>query len=438
MEERSQEQHTIVILGMHRSGTSALTRVMNYLGVDLGPSLLSESEDNETGFWEHTEIVQLNEWLLQISGSCWEDVCLLPAEWWRSEAIVPIMQAMIEIIKKDFSTSPLWGIKDPRMCRMLPLWHSIFAETLSTPIYLIMVRDPREIASSLAKRNNFSVAKSYFLWLIYMLEAERWTRGYKRVFISYQHLLNDWRQVINKVQVISQIELADRNLEIEQKIDDFLDPGLRHHITTGSIDQSDLGVESKLASMVCELHRVLISMCEDRKGDAGETFSEVFDEISAKKRTLSMGNSAGLGRSLNQQQLENSAKTVAAFFNSLERDISLIIPTRSGDYGAIACIESMVETLKGPDQSVVIIQDTARNQNTLKDLKELSYRQNIDVFDYNPPFDISVLDHPSVKQIRIIMYNFHFAYLAQLARYGKTKLLHTDCGPSIVITFRNT
>ncbi|HDL01847.1 MAG TPA: hypothetical protein ENH23_06415, partial [candidate division Zixibacteria bacterium] len=266
MEETLQEQRTIVILGMHRSGTSAITRVINYLGVDLGPSLLSDSEDNETGFWEHTEIVQLNEWLLQISGSCWEDVCLLPAEWWRSEAIVPIKQAMIEIIKKDFSMSPLWAIKDPRICRVLPVWHSIFTEISVIPLYLIVVRDPREIASSLMKRNSFTLEKSYLLWVTYMFEAERWTRGHNRVFISYKDLLDDWREVVEIIENSMQIQWPVRKLEIEHKIDDFLDPALRHHKTTQNLKESDLNIDIRLAQVVCGLYRALTAECEWSKG----------------------------------------------------------------------------------------------------------------------------------------------------------------------------
>ncbi len=435
MEETLQEQRTIVILGMHRSGTSAITRVINYLGVDLGPSLLSDSEDNETGFWEHTEIVQLNEWLLQISGSCWEDVCLLPAEWWRSEAIVPIKQAMIEIIKKDFSMSPLWAIKDPRICRVLPVWHSIFTEISVIPLYLIVVRDPREIASSLMKRNSFTLEKSYLLWVTYMFEAERWTRGHNRVFISYKDLLDDWREVVEIIENSMQIQWPVRKLEIEHKIDDFLDPALRHHKTTQNLKESDLNIDIRLAQVVCGLYRALTAECEWSKGKSRSALSEYFDEVIVTKQNLLNKTCRKIVSSPDQQHLENTTKMIAAYFNSLNKEVTLIIPTRSREDETIVFIEDMVEKMKSTNTEVIILHDCTRNHETKINLKQLAERLNIDIIDYEIPFDITVLDRPKVKYINIIMHNYPYGHLAMLARYGNISFIPSDYGTIIFITF---
>ena len=70
---------SIIVLGMHRSGTSALTGVLSYLGADPGPSLIPGIEGiNPKGFWEHSEIVKVHNNLLTALGSSWDDERALP------------------------------------------------------------------------------------------------------------------------------------------------------------------------------------------------------------------------------------------------------------------------------------------------------------------------------------------------------------------------
>ena len=77
----------ILVLGMHRSGTSAITRVLNLLGVELGAHLMpAAAGNNEGGFWEHMRVVEIHEALLHALGRSWHDLRPLPSEWMRSEA----------------------------------------------------------------------------------------------------------------------------------------------------------------------------------------------------------------------------------------------------------------------------------------------------------------------------------------------------------------
>ena len=101
----------VVVLGMHRSGTSALTRVLNRLGVDIGNRLLPPFAGNESGFWEHRDIIETHESLLAELGSSWDDVRPLPEDWWNFAAIAPHRQKLIDIIDRDFRDSPLWGFQ---------------------------------------------------------------------------------------------------------------------------------------------------------------------------------------------------------------------------------------------------------------------------------------------------------------------------------------
>ena len=191
----------IIVLGMHRSSTSAIMRVINLCGVDLGSNPMPPSqENNERGFWEHMDIYQANEKLLQDLGSSWDDVRDLPDRWWTSDFEETYKLEIISILERDFSNSPFWGIKDPRICPFLPVWRPLLEQADSKPCFIIIVRNPLEVVASLAKRDGFSKGKSCLLWLKYLIESEKGTRNTPRVFITYEELLSDWKGLMSRVQ----------------------------------------------------------------------------------------------------------------------------------------------------------------------------------------------------------------------------------------------
>src|ERR1700690_93442 len=75
----------LVVLGMHRSGTSALTGMLHHLGVALGSRLMAASPDNPRGYWEHSDIVATHERLMAALGWGWDDIRSLPAGFDRLE-----------------------------------------------------------------------------------------------------------------------------------------------------------------------------------------------------------------------------------------------------------------------------------------------------------------------------------------------------------------
>src|SRR5262245_18596534 len=137
--------HAILVLGMHRSGTSAVTRVLNLLGFDLGRRLMPPMPDsNEKGFWENLDAVDIDDRLLVSLGRSWHDVRTLPAGWSQSAAANEAKTAIKDLIRADFRSAPCWAVKDPRMCRLAPLWLEVLAELGIEPRILFVVRDPHE------------------------------------------------------------------------------------------------------------------------------------------------------------------------------------------------------------------------------------------------------------------------------------------------------
>jgi len=224
-----QNWNVLIVLGMHRSGTSALTGVLSMLGADPGPSLVPGQEGvNPKGFWEHAEIVDIHERLLESLDSSWQDERPLPDFWWQLPAVSPFRESLRFILQRDFGQSSLWILKDPRMCRLMPLWLDLLQEMGCSPHFIICLRNPIEVALSLEHRDGIPKLRSYLLWLTHTLEAERSSRGYPRVAIDYGDLLKDWQAIANKIRQDLQLPLiADESSNV--RITNFLERPLRHH-----------------------------------------------------------------------------------------------------------------------------------------------------------------------------------------------------------------
>ena len=219
-----------MVLGAHRSGTSAVAGVIQRLGIDLGDRLIGPLEGiNDRGFWEHRDLVALHDRLLEQLGSRWDSIHPLPEKWWQSPAITKISGEIADIVEKEFGNSELWGLKDPRLCRLLPLWLDILAQTGCEPSSIIIYRNPLEVAESLSKRDQMDSQRAINIWLQHILDAEFYTRGYPRTVISYSELLDDWR---NTMLTVSDNLSLHWPISIDQagsEIDDFLVRSLHHH-----------------------------------------------------------------------------------------------------------------------------------------------------------------------------------------------------------------
>ncbi|MGA8057228.1 MAG: hypothetical protein WB999_03240, partial [Candidatus Binataceae bacterium] len=219
----------ILVLGMHRSGTSATAGWLKTLGVNLGPYLMAEDPTQPKGYFEHAEIVGIHDELMAVFGSSWDDPRPLPEGWEYDHRVRFFRAQLMEIIRRDFMTAPLWGAKDPRLCRLLPVWLGMLDE-LGVPVRAICVlRHPAEVAESLALRNGFSADKSGLLWLRYVLEAERHSRSMPRITIRYGDLLRDSRAESQRIAQALGIVWPKPHDEAADDATDFLERGLRHH-----------------------------------------------------------------------------------------------------------------------------------------------------------------------------------------------------------------
>ncbi len=247
---------------MHRSGTSALMGALHILGIDLGTNFLNASDDNPKGFFENNALVRVNENVLESLGSSWDDPSWLPEGWWMREDAIGFVQRLCGIISEDLSGSPVFGIKDPRIGRLLPLWKGVFKELSIQPCFIIPLRNPLEVARSLQRRDGFSVEKSCLLWLSYMLDAEVHTREYPRFLLRFEDLLSRRVDVLKRIAELFNLSYPVES--VSQELEKFLDPGLRHH----EMKEEDLG--SNTPDFIASAYSALISL--SRGGDAAGVY----------------------------------------------------------------------------------------------------------------------------------------------------------------------
>ncbi len=180
----------LVVLGMHRGGTSATAGALRCLGVPLGRRLYRGHADvNAKGYFEHADMADLNDEALLALGSAWDDILLPVDGWWQAEVLRPYARRLRALMRRDFGHEPLWAVKDPRLCRLLPWWLTSLREEGVTARCLIVLRSPEAVYRSLHRRDGFSRDKAYWLWCLHYLEAERWSRDQARAIIDYDDFL---------------------------------------------------------------------------------------------------------------------------------------------------------------------------------------------------------------------------------------------------------
>ncbi len=223
----------LIIAGMHRSGTSALTRICNLLGAELGDNLIPPlPNDNETGFWEDQTIVDINEAVLVACGTDHLTPRLLPDNWTRASKIKTLRKQLRDYLLPFIKNHNFPATKDPRLCRTLPLWLDILTEQKITPTFLLSIRHPLEVALSLHKRNKISLEQGLQLWVLYNLEMERATRGYPRGFVFYTELLKDWRSSIDTASRQAGFNWDKSYDSVAAQISQFLRRDLKHNDAT--------------------------------------------------------------------------------------------------------------------------------------------------------------------------------------------------------------
>ncbi|MEZ5181024.1 MAG: hypothetical protein R2702_03970 [Acidimicrobiales bacterium] len=178
----------LLVLGMHRSGTSMVTRLLNLAGAYFGPEGIATeaNEENPKGFWERRDVRAICDALLVGSD----------ADWWRAAdfdaASIPpaVLDEELPKLRRlilELDAHRPWVVKEPRLCLLLPVLRPL----LEAPVAVHVTRDPLEVARSLARRNDFAVNVGTAMWELYSVRSLEASAGMPGVHVDHAALMAD-------------------------------------------------------------------------------------------------------------------------------------------------------------------------------------------------------------------------------------------------------
>jgi hypothetical protein len=255
----SPKRQAILVLGMHRSGTSMFGGVINALGAAGPKTFMPGNFDNPRGYFESLPLATAHDEMLASAGSCWHDWRQLNPRWINSKAAEQHRQKIKALLIDEFGDEPLIFIKDPRICRFVPFMSSILAELNISPVAFLPVRNPLEVAYSLKRRDGFALPKSLLLWLRHVLEAEYHSRHMPRYFLQHERLLIDWRYHMDRAAEKTGVMWPACSDRADVKIEQFLAMDLHHERST----LEDMQNHPSITSMVRATYDILTAIVAD-------------------------------------------------------------------------------------------------------------------------------------------------------------------------------
>ncbi|HEX5337078.1 MAG TPA: glycoside hydrolase family 99-like domain-containing protein [Gallionella sp.] len=267
----------VVVLGMHRSGTSAITRSLALLGVGLGRDLHPAGFDNPTGFWEDRECIAINEQLLERLGSSYDRLGRAWDEMPTGFGIEKLKaRAIRSVARKLAENGGVWGFKDPRTCRLSGFWNAVFAALQCKVDFVIAVRNPASVAASLLTRNNIPAEKSYYLWLQHVLPSLRFAMGARHVVVDYDELLENPYAQLSRVASRLELPLPPRDDAALQAYENaFLQRDLRHARYT----EAELASDARASVAVVKSYRLLLRLARDQASLESAAVNDMLDEL---------------------------------------------------------------------------------------------------------------------------------------------------------------
>ena len=217
----------LVILGMHRSGTSAAAGQCAALGLSFGDNLLPPQSDNPKGYYEDREITGANDLLVTALFGGWDS----PVPWNEATRLPShhsYIQGITDSAKKTFLLWNLgqqnWAVKDPRFSRLLPIWCPIFQSMKLDVAFIMVVRRPSEVAASLQKRDGLGLTTSRLLWFRHVAEPLAYAidHGLRIGIIPYDTLVRSPERLSTVLHEIG----VSTNPAVHSP---FVDAALRHH-----------------------------------------------------------------------------------------------------------------------------------------------------------------------------------------------------------------
>ena len=289
----------IFIVNAPRSGSSVLAGILDKFGIFGGADIISHNIFNPRGFYESGEIIKINSEIYKIWVKLdpeWVSIISPPQGWESSKEIEEPKNRLKNLLKSTFFPKELWYLKEPSFMRLLPLYFDVIKELaleVNAGIDLkvcFVFRHPVEVAYSMHDYNGQSVFDNVFSWLKSNIEAEFATRNIKRTFISYNAILLDWKETIEKINRKLDLDIGGNNYEKAGADAGLLvNPIYRDYETNDFRDISN----SAIIEYASKIYNALLSL-ETAGGDAGNASGDAgnasvdadafkdFDEVASR------------------------------------------------------------------------------------------------------------------------------------------------------------
>lgn len=249
----------ICVLGFHRSGTSLTARVLQLLGVDLGPDedLLPAVEgDNPAGYWEPRWMNDLNDEVLAALGCDMWHPLWVEDDWTKRPELEPLRRRAAELLRQKFDGRPVWGFKDPRTSLTLPFWRDLVPDLR----FVICLRSPADAVASSLRRTNPDLNSRWAwgqLWLEYTGRSLAETEGAERILVNYEDFFTDPQGEVSRLAAFVGIGGSSQS-----EVADAVRADLQHHRSSPAEVAADSGlpVEARAAYVTLRAARA----AEDR------------------------------------------------------------------------------------------------------------------------------------------------------------------------------
>ena len=288
---------------MHRSGTSAVTRVLASLGCDLPKTLMEADSNNAMGYWESTEIADLNDAILVSAGSSWDDWEAFNPEWYTSPIAEDFRERARAVLTSEFGDSRLFVLKDPRVCRLLKFWKEAIDGIGAEPVVALPVRNPLEVAASLRARDAIDPSIGALIWLRNVLDAEASSRGLPRAFTRYGDVIDNWKSVATRLGSELEVTWPRRSSVADLEIESFIASSIRHHVHDDARVHDDPMVSRWVRTAFEIFNRWARGEVERTDLGALDSIRLVFDDCAP-----SFGRPVAVGRQATQRNREYEAQ----------------------------------------------------------------------------------------------------------------------------------
>ena len=268
----------IITIGMHRSGTSSIARALEVFDFSLGDNLLGPSIENEKGYMEDIDILELNIEILNSFNRDWKSLIPLDKSDFKKLLDSVFYKRAKDLIKSKIFSFEKFAFKDPRISILLPFWDAVLTDLDINILYIFTFRNPKSIYESLHYRNNLDLYTSCMLWNFYNLECLRKLDDKNFFIIDFDSFLDNAKDQLEKIS--TKFSLKINLLKLDDYLDNFLDTSLQH--TKFSV--KDIRNDKHLPPSTVDIYLEIIDLSHNKqiKPSSRKIFEDLYNNYQSQ------------------------------------------------------------------------------------------------------------------------------------------------------------